>query len=400
MARRWMMAGAAALALVAGTAQAQTARQIHEKLIALDTHLDTPASFSMPGWDIMDRHVQADDGTQVDYPRMVEGGLDGGFFAVFTSAQPVTPEGDRAARDMAIIRATEIHEMVAKHGDKFALATEADDAARIAGQGKRIVFISMENSQPVEADLSLMKTFYDLGVRMMGPAHFKTNDLADSATDAPKWNGLSDKGKAFVAEANRLGIILDASHSSDAVFDQMLALSTTPIVLSHSGVKAVHDHPRNLDDARLKALAAKGGVIQILAFSAYMVDQPKIPERDAAMTALYREAGSPRRMTPERRKAFQVKRAAIEAQYPVPQASFETFMAHLEHAIKVAGVDHVGVGLDMDGGGGVAGLEDVSLNWKITERLLKDGHSAADCAKVWSGNVLRVMHAVEAAKAK
>lgn len=399
MARRWMMAGAAVLALATGAAQAETPRQIHEKLIALDTHLDTPASFAMPGWDIMDRHDQADDGTQVDYPRMVEGGLDGGFFAVFTSAQPVTPEGDRAARDMALVRAVEIHEMVAKHGDKFELATEAADAARIAKAGKRSVFMSMENSQPVEADLTLMQTFYHLGVRMMGPAHFKTNDLADSATDTAKWNGLSDKGRAFVAEANRLGIILDASHSSDAVFDQMLALSKTPIVLSHSGAKAVHDHPRNLDDGRLKALAAKGGVIQILAFSAYMVDQPKIAERDEAMSALYRETGSPRRLSPEARKAFFAKRAAIEAKYPLPGASFETFMAHLEHAIKVAGVDHVGVGLDMDGGGGVAGLEDVSMNWKITERLLKDGYSAADCAKIWSGNILRVMRAVEAAKA-
>lgn len=399
MAGRLWTVGCAALALAAGQASAQTPRQVHERLIALDTHLDTPANFAMPGWDIMDRHARAEDGSQVDYPRMEAGGLDGGFFAVFTPAQPVTPEGDRAARDMALIRAVEIREMVARHGDHFALALKADDAAAIAAQHKRIVFMSMENSQPVEADLTLMKTFYDLGVRMMGPAHFKANDLADSATDAPKWNGLSDKGRAFVAEANRLGIMLDASHASDAVFDQMLALSKTPIVLSHSGVKAVYDHPRNLDDARLKALAAKGGVIQILAFSAYMVDQPKIPERDAAMAALFKEAGSPRRMTPEVRKALFARRAAIEAQYPLPQATFETFIAHLEHAIEVAGVDHVGIGLDLDGGGGVTGLEDVSLDWKITERLLKDGYSAGDCAKIWSGNVLRVMRAVEAAKA-
>nr|WP_205853816.1 dipeptidase [Phenylobacterium deserti] len=398
MRRLALLAGVAAL-LGPGIASAQTARQIHEKLIALDTHLDTPANFAVSGWDIMDRHAYADDGSQVDYPRMVEGGLDGGFFAVYTPSGERTAAGDIKARDYAIVRATEIREMVAKHGDKFQLALKADDAAAINKAGKKIVFMSMENSQPVEGDLSLMKTFYDLGVRMMSPAHFRNNDLGDSATDKPEWNGLSPKGRQFVAEANRLGIILDASHASDQVLEQMIAQSTTPIVLSHSGVKAVFDHPRNVDDAHLKLLAAKGGVIQMNAYSGYMVPQVNIPERTAALAALRKEFGDGDDLTADKRKAMMARRREIEARWPVPRATFEDFMAHLLHAIRLVGVDHVGIGLDMDGGGGVVGLEDVASNWKISERLLKEGYTPADLQKIWSGNVLRVMKQVEAAKA-
>jgi membrane dipeptidase len=378
-------------------AQSRAARAVHERMITLDTHLDTPAYFSRPGWNIMDAHSYAEDGSQVDYPRMVRGGLDGGFFAVFTPQGPRTVEGNRAARDAALVRATEIREMAAKHGEHFALALKADDAAAIAKAKKRIVFMSMENSLPVEADLSLMQTFYRLGVRMMGPIHSRNNGLGDSSTDAPEWNGLSPQGRAFVAEANRLGVVVDASHASDAAFDQMLALSKTPIILSHSGCKALFDHPRNIDDGRLKALAAKGGVIQLLAFTSYFIPVPRIPEREAAMQALRGEmmaAG-----TREARKAVTAKRRAIEAKYPTPEANFEHFMAQLLHALKVAGVDHVGIGLDLDGGGGVAGLRDVSDNWKITERLLAEGYSPADIEKIWSGNVLRVMRAAEAGRA-
>lgn len=392
----------AAMACVVCLSSAQAApvpaRAVHEGLLTLDTHLDTPANFSQPGWSILDRHSAEVDGSQVDYPRMVEGGLDGGFFVVFTPAQPRTPEGDRKARDMALVRAVEIHEMVAKHADKFALALKADDAARIAAEGKRFVFISMENSQPVEADLSLMSSFHALGVRMMGPAHFKTNDLADSATDAREWGGLSPKGRDFVAEANRLGIILDASHSSDEVLRQMIALSKTPIVLSHSGAKDVFNHPRNIDDGLLRLLAANGGVIQVLAFTNYMVEVPKNPERDAAMTEMMKAFTASGPVTPQRRQALWAKRREVEARYPTPKATIETFMAHLLHALKVAGVDHVGIGLDLDGGGGVVGLNDVADSWKITELLLKEGYSKADIEKIWSGNLLRVMRAVEAAK--
>lgn len=388
---------AAALSFAASPALADPvdARAVHDSLITLDTHLDTPANFAKPGWDIMDRHRVEDD-SRVDYPRMVEGGLKGGFFAIYTPQGPRTPEGDHAARDAALVRALEIHEMIAKHGDRFELALKADDAAAIAARGKRIVFMSIENSYPLENDLSLMATFQKLGVRLIGPVHFKDNDLGDSATDAPEWHGLSPQGKAFVAEANRLGLVLDGSHASDEVLDQLIALSKTPVILSHSGCKAVFDHPRNVDDQRLKALADSGGVIQVNALGEYLIPTPKNPARQAALSALMKEAGAITSPTLEQRQALEARFRAIEAQYPGPQATFDDYMKHLLHALKVAGVDHVGIGADMDGGGGVVGMEDVAAYPRITERLLAAGYTRDDLVKIWGGNVLRVLRQAEA----
>ncbi len=374
---------------------------VHRDAIVLDTHFDTPANFHQPGWDILDRHDYKVDGSQVDLPRMIDGGVDGGFFAIFTPQGARGPEGNAKARDFALVRAVEIHEMVARHSAQFAIALKAEDAPKILAAHKRFVFISMENGSPVAGDVSLLQAFYALGLRMAGPVHFQTNDLGDSATDKPEWGGLSPQGKAFVAEANRLGIVLDASHSSDQVLDQMLALSKAPIILSHSGVKAIFDNPRNVDDNRLKALAAHGGVIQINAFSNYMVPTPKIPERDAAMAALMKQIGfNGRDMEPEQRKAFIAGRKAIDAKWPVPRANLDDYMKHMLHAIQVAGIDHVGVSGDFDGGGGIDGLESVADYPKITQRLLAAGYSKEDVAKVWGGNALRVLKEVEAAKAK
>lgn len=403
---RFLLATTAALALVASVApmtawaaDPAAARKLHEGLLTLDTHLDTPANFGRPGWDILDRHSADKDGSQIDYPRMVEGGLDGGFFAIFTNQGPRTPEATRAARDAAIIRGVEIREMVAKHGDKFALALKADDAERIVAQGKRVVFVSVENSYPMDGDVTLLSTFYALGVRISGLAHFKNNDMADSSTDTPEWHGLSPLGKQFVAEANRLGVVLDGSHSSDEVLDQLITLSKTPVILTHSGCKAVFNHPRNVDDARIKALAASGGVIQVDAYSSYLIETPKNAERDAAMAALRAKAGARAKMTEAERAGFMAEMKAIDAKYPVPKATFEDFMNHLNHALKVAGVDHVGIGIDFDGGGGVTGLNDASDYWKISERLLAEGYTRDDLAKIWGGNVLRLLRAAEAAKA-
>ena len=395
---RFSVLVAVAVAITGQALAADDARAIHERLLTLDTHMDTPMEFARPGWDMMDRHTVADDFSQVDFPRMKEGGLDGGFFAIYTPQGPRTPEGLQAARDAALKRAVEIHEMVAKHSDVFELAFKADDAAKIAAKGKRIVFMSIENSYPLGKDLTLMKTFYDLGVRMIGPVHFTNNDLGDSATDpkGPEWHGLSPLGKEFVKEANRLGMILDASHSSDDVFDQMLALSTTPIILSHSGARAVFNHPRNIDDARMMKLAAAGGVIQINSYSEYLVPTPDNPGRDAAMRALAMKYGPMRSLGGAQLKAYAAERSAIDAKYPVPRATFDDVMAHLLHALKLVGPDHVGIGLDWDGGGGVTGMEDVASIPKITARLLAAGYTENDLAKIWGGNALRLLRQAEA----
>ena len=262
---------------------------VHEQLLTLDTHLDTPGNFA-PDWDIMQRHVYAEDLSQVDFPRMQQGGLDGGFWAIYTPQGPRTPEGNRSARSAALQTAVVIREMVARNHDQFELALRADDAAAIALRGKRVVYLSIENSYPLGQDISLLQDFYALGVRMLGPVHFLNNDLADSSTDpkGKEWNGLSPLGKQLVAEANRLGVVLDASHASDDVFDQLLALSKTPIMLTHSGCKAVFDHPRNLDDERLRKLAAAGGVIQINSLSDYLIASPPNPERKAALRSCSR----------------------------------------------------------------------------------------------------------------
>jgi membrane dipeptidase len=245
-------------------------------------------------------------------------------------------------------------------------------------------------------DVSLLQTYYKLGVRLVGPVHFANNDWADSSTDKPEWGGLSPLGKELVAEANRLGMVLDQSHASDQVLDQMLELSTAPIIASHSGCKAIYDHPRNLDDDRLKALAAKGGVIQMNAFGAYLKALPQTPERRAALAKLAATYPNLASRSQADQDAFRQARARLDVEFPENRATFDDFMAHLLHAIKLIGVDHVGIGLDWDGGGGVVGLEDASKVWKITQALMAEGYSEADIAKIWGGNVLRVMREAEA----
>lgn len=381
----------------AGPRVSPAARAFHEQLLTLDTHLDTPANLALVGWDIVARHEAARDGSQVDLPRLVQGGLDGGFWAIYTPQGARTPDAERAARDFAVARAVAIREMVAAHPDRFELALHADDAARIAASHKRIVFLSMENGYPVEADVTWLDTFYQLGVRLAGPVHFLNNELADSSTDpkGPEWHGLSSKGRAFVAEANRLGIVLDASHASDEVLDQLIALSRTPVLLSHSGVKAVFAHPRNIDDERLRKLAASGGVIQINFLSDYLIAMPKIAEREAALSALWAQVRKPG-LTLAEREGIMARKHEIDLRWPVPRATFEDAFAHLLHAIQVVGVEHVGIGADFDGGGGVVGFEDARDYPKITARLLAAGYAKDEIQKIWSGNVLRVLRAAEA----
>ena len=400
------MTGAALMALlpIASLAQEVPKKvyQLHQKMLTLDSHLDTPASLDLPGWSIEEEHQVHGDYTQVDLPRMKKGGLDGGFWAIYTPQGPLTEEGFRKSRDFALMRGVSIREMVAADPANFALALEAKDAADIATAGKRIVFMSIENAYPLGEDVSLLKTFYDMGVRVSGFAHFAHNQFADSSTDPskkPRYGGLSPLGKELLKEMNRLGIVPDASHSSDQVLDDLLTLSTSPVLLTHSGCKAVYDHPRNIDDEHLKALAAKGGVIQMNAYGGYLRAIKPNPQRQEAMKALLGQLREDAKLSSEQRAALLAKRHEIDRLYPeTERATFDDFMAHMLHALKVVGPDHVGIGLDWDGGGGVVGLEDVVDLPRITAALLKAGYSEADVQKIWSGNVLRVLAAAEAVK--
>lgn len=378
--------------------QSSDARLVHEHAVVLDTHFDSAVNLARPGWDVMKRHTWDADFTQVDYPRLVQGGVDGGFWTLFVSQGPRTPAGHAAARDQALKIAVRIREMVARNSEFFELATRAEDAQRIARSGKQIVYLSMENGYPIGHDLTLVQTFYDLGVRMLGPVHFANNDLADSATDTkgPEHHGLSSLGKQVVAECNRLGIVLDASHASDDVLRDLLQLSATPLILSHSGCKAVYAHARNIDDDLLRALAAKGGVIQMNAFSAYVAPLKIDTDRNQALQALMAKFGGRSTLTtPERHADYVRARVEIERQFPMPLATFDQFMEHVLHALKVAGPDHVGFSGDFDGGGGVEGLMDVTTLPRITERILAAGYSVEDVEKFWSGNTLRVLRAAE-----
>lgn len=377
------------------------AKAIQAKAINLDTHLDTPALFGRPGWKITDRHSYRGDGSQVDYPRMVEGGLDGGFWVVYTGQGPLDEMGKIKARDYGLKRLGEIREMVAANSDKFELATTADDAARIKAGGRKSVYISMENAYPLSHDPSLLRHYYKQGLRMLSLVHGSQNDFADSsgieAGTVGEFNGLSEKGRQMIVEANKLGVIIDHSHASPQVFDQMIELSKAPIILSHSGSAAMYAHPRNLDDARLRKLAAKGGVIHVNSLGGYLVDVGMTPEYRAEQRKIFEAFGGRRGMSAENRARALAQIAELDKKYGIRKADFDDYMRHLLHIIKVAGWEHVGLGADWDGGGGVNGYEDIAALPKVTQALLDAGYNEKQIGAILGGNLVRLIRDVQAA---
>ena len=374
----------------------EQAKALQERIITLDSHLDTPMNFARPGWDFFDRHDHSKDGSQIDYPRMLEGALDGGLWVIYTPQRGRSERDDIEARDHGLKRLAQIRELIAAHPDKLELALTADDAARIKAAGKRVFYISIENAAPLSRDPSLLQYYYDQGVRVVGITHTSNNDFGDSANTEAEWNGLSPKGKALVAEANRLGMVIDQSHASDAVFDQVIELSKAPILLTHTSADDVYEHPRNIDDARIRKLAAKGGVIMVNSLGSYIRDTGETPAYRDELRALYEKFGGRRGLKDEDRQAFLAAKQALDAKHKITPATIEDYLAHILHIIKVAGPDHVGLGADWDGGGGVVGLEDISLLPKITQRLLQEGYSEQQVANIWGGNMLRVIRQAQA----
>lgn len=362
---------------------------LHASLLTLDTHLDTPVHFSRAGWSFGDRHDYASDLAQLDIPRMADGNLDGGFFVIFTAQGPLTVQGYAAARDFALHRSDEIDTTIGRFAGRIGLARTTGDARRLDRAGKLVAFKSIENSYPLGENLSLLGEFYRRGVRLAGPVHSSNNQFADSSTDMPHWNGLSPLGVQWVAEMNRLGMVIDASHASDAAFDQMLGLSKTPLLLSHTGSRVAFDHPRNIDDARIRKLADAGGAICFTTI--YLSALNMTPERSEVF-GKHDQIG---RMSPTEQADLTLRTRALDARQPMWSANFDNYMAGLLHVIKVAGVDHVCLGADWDGGGGIAGLDDISGYPKVTAALKAAGYSDADLAKMWSGNILRILRAAE-----
>lgn len=392
--------------LVAGTATAEShvepSAELHRSLLTLDAHLDTPALFHREAYDFSERGSYSENGTNVDLPRLIEGGLDGGFWVIFTAQGDLTEEAYTDARTSAVLRQMAIREVAARYSNEVELAFSADDARRIHDDGKIVIFQSMENAYPLGEDVSLLETFYTGGLRMLGPVHFRNNQFSDSSTDnVVLHEGLSPIGEALVKEANRLGIIVDASHASDDALRDMMRVSTTPVILSHSGPDGVYEHARNVPDDLLLELADSGGVVHVNAFGAYLEELVPTTEHKQAMDELRSQYGSDlSALTDAEVEAYLRARAEVYKRFPPPKSSFDKYIEHLLYTIELVGVDHVGIGADWDGGGGVDGLEDVTQVPKITRALVAAGYSEEDIQKIWAGNLLRLMRAVEAAKTK
>lgn len=370
---------------------------LHERLFTIDTHSDTPtSSFARDGWDFAARHDAAADDSQIDLPRMREGGVDAMVFAVYVPQAARTPAGHAAVHAHALRHFERTHAILQRHPTECGLALTADDALRLKAAGKRAIFLSIENSYSLGRDPANVEKFYRLGVRMLGLTHMLNNDLADSSTDprGPEWGGLSPIGREVVAECNRLGVILDASHASDAVLRELLDRSRAPVMLSHSDCRAVCDHPRNVGDELLHALAAKGGVIQINALPISLVDDPGNGRTTAGAELLLRYQDAV--ISPAMLEAEGRDYAQIALDHPNPKVTLEDFIRHIEHAAAVVGAKHVGIGCDLDGGGGYFdGLRDVADFPNITRALVARGWQEPALAALWGGNTLRLMRAVQ-----
>jgi membrane dipeptidase len=467
--RRFQLSLASVLLLTSAIAQAQTtapeivarARAIHERVITLDTHDDiSPNNFTA------ERNYTQRLDNQVNIPKMVEGGLDVSFMIVYVGqSQDFTPEGYKRAYDQAIEKFEAIHRLTKTIApDKIGLALTPEDVRRIAASGRKVAMIGIENAYPLGEDLKNIKAFYDRGGRYLSLAHNGHSQWSDSNTGETqgwKWNGLSPLGKQAIAEMNRVGMMIDISHPSKESSMQTFALSKAPVIASHSGVRALCNHSRNMDDEQLQALKKNGGVIQVVAFASYVKCEPAPPQRQPALEKLYSDfgiqapgrgaggggrggaaaapggaasggaataaapgAGAPGAargggagggrggrggglqamidsLPPDKKTEFNKRLASIDSAYPAPaRATVSDFVNHIDYAVKLIGIDHVGISSDFDGGGGVTGWNDASETFNVTLELVKRGYTEEQIAKIWSGNLLRVMGEVQKRAAK
>jgi microsomal dipeptidase-like Zn-dependent dipeptidase len=384
-------------------AKAQT---VHAQALTMDTHVDIGRQYATAELD----PGSEDNDLRCSLPNMEKGGLDGVFLAVYVGQRGgLDEEGYRSAYESAMVKFEAIHRLAeTMHPDRCELATRTDDVERIAGTGKRVIMIGIENGYPVGEDLSLVKKYYDLGARYITLSHSGHNQICDSSGPSePMHNGLSDFGKEVVAEMNRLGIIVDVSHISEKSYWDVIEATKSPIMASHSGCAALNDHNRNLNDDQLRALAKNGGVIQVVALGGFLKGQS--PERIEAIAALREELGFRRvrgqqlqNMTEEQRaeyqklrETYQERMESIDAQYPPAGVTVKDYVDHIDHAVKIAGIDHVGIGTDFDGGGGITGFNNHSECLNVTIELLRRGYSEEEIKKIWGGNLMRVWRQVE-----
>lgn len=412
------------------------ARAIHERVITLDTHDDiNPANFTA------ECNYTQRLSTQVNLPKMTEGGLDVAFFIVYVGQGPLTAERYDAAYRQAVEKFDAIHRLTRDIApDRIELALTPADVRRIVGSGKKAAVIGIENGYPIGTDVARVREFYERGGRYMSLAHNGHSQLADSNTGetSGEWlhDGLSDLGRQVIAEMNRLGMMIDISHPSKQANLQALALSKAPVIASHSAARALANHSRNLDDEQLMALKKNGGVVQTVAFASYVKATP--PGRGSEIAKLNTEFGitsgrgrrggagpgtvtrpcpvegtpgaqAPRgggrggqsaavaALSPQRRAEHERRMAAIDRLYPVPpRATVADFVDHIDYLVRTIGIDHVGISSDFDGGGGVIGWSSAAESPNVTLELVRRGYTEEQIGKLWSGNLLRVWEQVEA----
>lgn len=372
------------------------AQRIHANCLTIDTHCDTPMQMIKPGFNIRDEHKAPK--SRVDLPRMKSGGLDAMFFAVFTGQKPRTQENYQKTYALANQMLDSIHAMVKHNSDLVTLALKADDLERIEKTGKRAAYIGMENGFPLAKDLSRVEEFYKKGVRYITLCHSFHNDICDSSSDAApaEHNGVSDFGKQVIAEMNRLGMMVDVSHASDKSFFDAVELSKAPVIASHSSVRSVAMHNRNMTDEMIKKLAQKGGVIQICLLDVYIKEPDTTSVKFKTEKRLHKIYRTTYNSMSETEKAvFEKEWDDVQASYASELPTVKEMVDHIDYVKNLVGVDYVGIGSDFDGGGGLRDCADVSQFPKITLELLRRGYTETEIRKIWGGNLLRVFREVE-----
>lgn len=373
------------------------AKEIHDNVLTIDSHMDTPMWMTREGFKISDDNSVSVKGSKVDLPRMEEGGLDAAFFAVFIGQGPRTDSGNNIAYQRAMILFDTLYAAIGRNTDKAEIARNSEDAYRIEKEGKRAIYIGMENGYPIGKDIDKLKEFYDLGTRYITLCHSRHNDICSSSSDKnpPEIVGLSEFGEEVVREMNQLGIMVDVSHASDESFYDILEVSEVPVIASHSCARYLCNSHRNLDDDMLKALAENGGVIQMCILSSYVEEPAPNPARDSAMTALREKYNNWENLSDEQLKSARSEWQQLNVDFPRFLSTVEKVVDHIDHIVAVAGIDHIGIGTDFDGGGGVEGCYDVSEMGNITLELVKRGYTEEEIEKIWGKNFMRVFRQVE-----
>jgi len=369
---------------------ADRARKLHFSSIVLDTHDDTTQRFFTKNFDLGKRNPDG----HIDIPRMREGGMNAIFFSIWIDGRIMGPPAVQKALDQI----DAVHENVIKYSKDMVFCRTAEEVRKAHAQGKIAALIGVEGGHMIGNDIRVLRVFGDLGVRYMTLTHFYNDEWADSSTDKPAHNGLTDFGKDIVREMNRQGIMVDISHVSDKTFYDALEVSKAPLIASHSSCRALCNHPRDMTDDMIKALAAKGGVIQInyeksFIDQAYKDAQDKLSGGVVAMIDQIRKTCGDDQECTEKQMQNVEKQAVAEGK--LPHVSWERIIDHIDHVVKLVGPDHVGLGSDFDGANMPEGMDDCTHLPQITEALMRKGYSDEDIRKILGGNLLRVMEANE-----